>query len=223
MWNRVTQQNIASFEDFIGIYKLCKSRGTDEQRLEGNRQAYAALRAAELGDEQLFKQAWSDLKRFSRSKTRRPHSDRMFYDYASFTCRSWTDLVLCNLTADAASLAYKWIDEEVGPLDESGERHAVRTWNRRFKDKVQWRRLAAEAMFEYRGARAVMFPDSDPFIQTIFNQVHWYRAKCDTALAILEAKHLASILPVAPAESDLMLTPPAVPAAVKNVNAMRWL
>lgn len=35
MWNRVTQQNIDSFEDFIGIYKLCKSRGTDEQRLDG--------------------------------------------------------------------------------------------------------------------------------------------------------------------------------------------
>lgn len=196
MWNRVTQQNIDSFEDFIAVYKLCKSRGTDEQRLEGNRQAYAALRAAELGNEQLFKQAWCALKRFSR-KTR-PHTDRMFYDYASFTCRSWTDLVLCNLSAEAASLAYIWIDEVMSALEEGVRSHVVRTWNRSFKDRVLWRRLAAVTMFEYRGARALMFPKSDWFVQVIFFKVPWFREMCEAPLAILEAKHLESILPIEP-------------------------
>jgi len=223
MWNRITQQNIASFEDFIGIYKLCKSRGPDVLRLEGIRQAYAALRAAEVGDEQLFKQAWGDLKLFSR-KTRQPHADRMFFDYASFTCRSWTDLILCNLSAEAASLAYKWIDQEMGGfLEEGGEQHVVRTWNRQFKDKVLWRRIAATAMFEYRGARELLFPDTDTYIQTIFNQIFWYRAKCEAAFADLESKHLASILHVEPAEQSLMLTSHVSLAASKTVNAVRRL
>lgn len=114
MWNRITQQEIASFEDFIGTYKLCKSRGTEEERLEGNRQAYAALRAAELGDELCFKLAWGELKKFSRKN--RPQTDRMFYDCVSSTNQTISDLLTCNLTGQAASLAEKWIEEATEPI-----------------------------------------------------------------------------------------------------------
>lgn len=193
MWNRVTQQNINSFEDFISIYKLCKSRGNKNKRLKGDQQAYDALLAAEDRDEQRFKRAWRALKLFSR-KTRNKHADRMFFDFAVYTCRSWTDLVLCNLSAYAASLACKWIDEEMTWCDDTLLRSYLDDDRRHKEDKVAWRKRATSDMYQVRSVYALRNPGSDIRIENTATQFVYNQESREMRVSSLERDYLTSIL-----------------------------